>query len=94
MDYKLDYKFKPGDKVTVRKDLSHREGYKMLSGETPYDAIIAIPSMENLRGKQVTIESYDCCGSAMCYRVKENSRYWSDEMFEESKKPFTCKSLL
>lgn len=94
MDYKLDYKFKPGDKVTVRKDLSDRKIYKMLSGETPYDDIIAIYSMENLRGKQVTIESYDCCGSVMCYRVKESSRYWTDEMFEESKKPFTCKSLL
>lgn len=94
MDYKLDYKFKPGDKVTVRKDLSDRKIYKMLSGETPYADIIAIYSMENLRGKQVTIESYDCCGSVMCYRVKESSRYWTDEMFEESKKPFTCKSLL
>ena len=94
MDYKLDYKFKSGDKVTVRKDLSDRKIYKMLSGETPYADIIAIYSMENLRGKQVTIKSYDCCGSVMCYRVKESSRYWTDEMFEESKKPFTCKSLL
>lgn len=90
----MNYKFKPGDKVTVRKDLSDRKIYKMLSGETPYADIIAIYSMENLRGKQVTIESYDCCGSVMCYRVKESSRYWTDEMFEESKKPFTCKSLL
>lgn len=90
----MDYKFKPGDKVTVRKDLSNRERYKMLSGETPYDAIIATPSMENFRGKQVTIDSYDCCGCAMCYRVKENSIYWADEMFEEYKKPFTCRSLL
>lgn len=90
----MNYKFKPGDKVTVRKDLSDRKIYKMLSGETPYDDIIAIHSMENLRGKQVTIESYDCCGNVMCYRVKESSRYWTDEMFEESKKSFTCKSLL
>ena len=90
----MDYKFKPGDKVTVRKDLSDRKIYKMLSGETPYNDIIAIYSMENLRGKQVTIESYDCCGSTMCYRVKENPRFWTDEMFEESKKPFTCRSLL
>lgn len=52
----MNYMFKPGDKVTVRKDLSNREAYKMLSGETPNDAIIATPSMENLRGKQVTIE--------------------------------------
>ena len=90
----MNYKFKPGDKVTVRLDLSIREGYKMLSGETPDDAIIATVSMEKLRGKQITIKSYDCCGSAMCYRVKENSRYWADEMFEEARKPFTCKSLL
>lgn len=90
----MNYKFKPGDKVTVRKDLSDRKIYKMLSGETPDDDIIAIHSMENLRGKQVTIESYDCCGNVMCYMVKESSRYWTDEMFEESKKPFTCKSLL
>lgn len=90
----MNYRFKPGDKVTVRKDLATYETYHMLSGETPYDAIIATYSMENLRGKQVTIENYGCCGSAMCYRVKENSRYWADEMFEESKKPFTCKSLL
>lgn len=90
----MNYMFKPGDKVTVRKDLSNREAYKMLSGETPNDAIIATPSMENLRGKQVTIESYDCCCGSMCYIVKESSRYWADEMFEESKKPFTCRSLL
>lgn len=79
----MNYKFKPGDKVTVRKDLSDRKIYKMLSGETPDDDIIAIHSMENLRGKQVTIESYDCCGNVMCYRIKESSRYWTDEMFEE-----------
>lgn len=90
----MDYKFKPGDKVTVRNDLSLRESYKMLSGETPYDAIAATSSMKELRGKQVTIEDYDCCGSAMCYRVKENFRYWTDEMFEEARKPFTCRSLL
>lgn len=48
----MNYKFKPGDKVTVRKDLSDRKIYKMLSGETPYDDIIAIHSMENLRGNK------------------------------------------
>lgn len=94
MNYKLNYKFKPGDKVTVRKDLSDREEYKMLSGETPYDSVIATPSMKELRGKQITIKSYDCCASTMCYRVKENSRYWTDEMFDEARKPFACKSLL
>lgn len=90
----MNYKFKPGDKVTVRNDLSKLESYKMLSGETPYNSIMATTSMKELRGKQVTIESYDCCGSVMCYRVKESSRYWSDEMFDEARKPFACKSLL
>lgn len=90
----MNYKFKPGDKVTVRKDLSHREGYKMLSGETPDDPIVATPSMEDLRGKQITIKRIDCCSGIWCYRVKESPRYWVDEMFEESKKPFTCRSLL
>ena len=90
----MDYKFKPGDKVTVRKDLSNHKYYKMLSGETPYDSIIVTPSMENLRGKQITIESFDHCGAIWCYRVKENYRYWTDEMFEELKNPFTCRSLL
>lgn len=90
----MDYKFKPGDKVTVRNDLSLHEPYKMLSGKTPYDAIVATASMKELRGKQVTIDGYDCCGFAMCYKVKESARYWTDEMFDEARKPFTCKSLL
>ena len=90
----MNYKFKPGDKVTVRNDLSLHEPYKMLSGETPYDAIVTTASMKELRGKQVIIEGYDCCGSAMCYRVKESARCWTDEMFKEAMKPFTCKSLL
>lgn len=90
----MNYKFNPGDKVTVRNDLSCNESYKMLSGETPHYSIGATVSMKELRGKQVTIESYDCCGFTMCYRVKENSRYWTDEMFDEARKPFTCKSLL
>lgn len=90
----MNYKLKPGDKVTVRKDLVTDYDYKMLSGKTPNNGVIAIPSMKALRGKQVVIKGYDHCADVSCYRVKENSRYWTDEMFEESKKPFTCRSLL
>lgn len=90
----MDCRFKPGDKVTVRKDLSNHECYKMLSGKTPYLPIAATYSMEDLRGKQITIKIIDCCSGIWCYRVKESPRYWTDEMFEESKKPCTCRSLL
>ena len=43
MNYKLNYKFKPGDKVTVRKDLATYETYQMLSGETPGLDLMATP---------------------------------------------------
>ena len=90
----MNYKFKPGDKVTVRKDLSSHVEYRMLSGESLGLELIATPSMEELRGKQVAIISYENCGKISCYRVEESARFWTDEMFEESKKPFTCRSLL
>lgn len=90
----MNYKFKPGDKVTVRKDLSNRETYKMLSGETPGLNLIVTPSMEELRGKQVVIANHENCGGVSCYTVKNSARYWTDEMFEESKRPLSCRSLL
>lgn len=94
MNYKLNYKFKPGDKVTVRKDLATYETYRMLSGETPGLNLMATPSMEELRGKQVVIANYENCGRVSCYTVKNSFRYWTDEMFEESKRPLSCRSLL
>ena len=90
----MNYKFKPGDKVTVRKDLATYATYQMLSGETPGLNLMATFSMEELRGKRVVIANYDKYSRVSCYKVKESSRYWTDEMFEESKKPFTCRSLL
>lgn len=90
----MNYRFKPGDKVTVRKDLSEWETYRMLSGETPECKIVATHSMVELRGKQVVIANYEnCCGTS-CYTVKNSARYWTDEMFEESKRPLSCRSLL
>nr|DAK57525.1 MAG TPA: hypothetical protein [Caudoviricetes sp.] len=89
----MNYKFKPGDKVTVRKDLMTDYDYKMLSGKTPNDGVIATPSMKALRGKQVVIKGYDHCDTVSCYRVKESSRYWTDEMFDRPKN-LICKSLL
>lgn len=90
----MNYKFKPGDKVTVRKDLARYETYQMLSGETPELNLMATPSMEELRGKQVVIANYENCGIVSCYTVKNSFKYWTDEMFEESKRPLSCRSLL
>lgn len=90
----MNYKFKPGDKVTVRKDLATYETYQMLSGETPGLNLMATSSMEELRGKPVVIANYANYGRVSCYTVKNSFRYWTDEMFEESKRQLSCRSLL
>lgn len=90
----MGYKFKPGDKVTVRKDLCTGEEYRTLSEETSGRGLIATYSMQELRGKQVTIISCKTFCGVPCYIVEGSGRSWTDEMFEESKKPLTCRSLL
>ena len=90
----MDYKFKPGDKVTVRRDLLEFKCYQMLSGETPGFELRATSSMEELRGKQVMITNYGNCCKVSCYTVENSARYWTDEMFEESRRPLSCRSLL
>lgn len=90
----MNYKFKPGDKVTVRKDLCEREEYRMLSEETSGRGLIATYSMQELRGKQVTITSCRTCSGVPCYIVEGSVRSWTDDMFEESKRPLSCRSLL
>ena len=90
----MNYRFKPGDKVTVRKDLLACKSYRMLSGETPERDLIVTHFMEKLRGKQVVIANYENCGRVSCYRVKNSDRYWTDEMFEESRRLLSCRSLL
>lgn len=69
-------KFKPGDKVRVRKDLEVGERYYM---DTRTHSDIFVDSMARLRGKVVTIERI---GANKKYFIKEASYHWTDEMFE------------
>lgn len=69
-------KYKVGDRVRVRSDLTGLKRYKM---ESPpfYDEVV-IRCMEDLKGKVVTITSTSDFG----YHIKEESCNWTDEMFE------------
>jgi hypothetical protein len=72
-------KYKPGDKVTVRKDLTAYRKYYMehaRSGDT------VMPKMLRLAGKEVTIEAVTPVGK---YQIKEDDYNWTDEMFEPVK---------
>jgi hypothetical protein len=64
-------KYKPGDKVTVRKDLK--------AGQY-IDGIYVNDSMARLAGKQITIKDV----FTVTYTIKEDNGFgWKDGMFEE-----------
>lgn len=69
-------RYEVGDKVRVRKDLVV---------DKAYDGYVFARSMEEFKGKIVTIESVDCD----CYFIKEDKfefKYgWVDEMLEPIK---------
>lgn len=67
-------KFKVGDKVKVRKGLVADEYY---------DGVYCNGSMAKMGGRVLTI---DCTEGNRCYRVKERTFYWSDEMLEPAEK--------
>ena len=64
-------KFKVGDKVKVRDDLRVGRYY----GELDF-----LIEMENLKGKELTIDSISIGGN---YAFKESDYYYSEEMLEE-----------
>lgn len=68
-------KYKVGDRVVVRKDLSRRERYYM--DDSPIIGNSVTPSMYELRGCVVTITGFD--GQ---YFVAEDEWRWTDGMFE------------
>lgn len=70
-------KFKVGDKVKVRKGLVADEYY---------DGVYCNGSMAKMGGRVLTI---DCTEGNRCYRVKERTFYWSDEMLEPVEKTLT-----
>jgi hypothetical protein len=67
-------KFKAGDKVKVRKGLVADEYY---------DGVYCNGSMAKMGGRVLTI---GCIEGDRCYRVKERTFYWSDEMLEPVEK--------
>lgn len=87
----MDYKYKVGDKVRVRKDLTAGTEYPMQSGEKYGFDPGASEQMEEYRGQIMTID-HQILG---VYMLCEDSHHWSwtDTMFE-SPKSLTCKSLL
>lgn len=87
----MDYKYKVGQKVRIRKDLTAGAEYPMQSGESCGLNPGANEYMETYRGQIMTIEGH-VCGVYMLCEDYEYCR-WTDTMFE-SPKPLTCKSLL
>ena len=65
-------KYKVGDKVKVRKDLSLKRGY----GHN--DLFDVNETMAKLCGETVTIE----CVFSTCYHICEMGYQWTDDMFE------------
>lgn len=87
----MDYKYKIGQKVRIRKDLTAGAEYPMQSGES-YGCNLGVnEDMERYRGQLMTIDRQTYGVYTLC----EDNEYWSwtDTMFE-SPKPLTCKSLL
>lgn len=77
----MDYRYKIGQKVKVRKDLNRH---------TLYGGIVAMSTQVALVGKEVIIR--DCRDGD--YFVEGNEWRWTNEMFEEVRRPCYCKSLL
>lgn len=70
-------KYKPGDKVRIRSDLKAMTYYS-IEGR-PEAREIAMPSMTDLAGREVTIKEVILNGK---YRICEAGYYWTDEMFD------------
>ena len=85
----MDYKYKVGQKVRIRRDLGCQESYKMVSGTMPGCNLRVSNSMCSYAGKIATVS--DCC---ITYVLEGFGGWsWSDEMLEPAK-PLYCKSLL
>lgn len=73
-------KFKVGDRVRVRTDLTVGKSYYMKNGKWR-DSFIE--QMTDMKGKVVTISE----ATDQCYNIAESDWNWTDEMFED--KPVT-----
>ena len=73
-------KYKVGDKVTVRRDLTPYKRYNNYNNPTQDD--IALEGMLRYVGKKLTIEEISRNLKYVCEECP--LYYWTDEMFEES----------
>lgn len=89
----MNYRYKVGDAVKVRRDLEYGVRYRMHSGpESNKQYNTVIPEMKKFEGQTVHIE-YIGWGQ---YQVKEVCGcFWTDEMFESAEESECfCESLL
>ena len=89
----MDCRYHKGDKVIVRPYLDVLKTYRMASG--PKKGIIyyyVVDRMVEQAGKIFTIKDIDKDGKG--YRLEEYPYSWTDEMFLDLAKPFSCQSLL
>lgn len=81
-------KYKIGDKVRVRNDLSVDKSY----GGTRFDS-----QMTKFIGKVITIAQCDSVDNRCVYNIEEDKcrakLYWTEEMFESNKLEFTKSDL-
>lgn len=88
----MDYLYKPGDAVRVRKDLDMNRKYYMKSGPNAgEEGDYVCEEMMAMRGKLVHIDHTSSFGS---YKIKECNWLWDDEMFEKITHQLRCESLL
>lgn len=87
----MDYKYKVGQKVRIRKDLTVGAEYPMQSGESRGYDPGANEDMVTHCGQIMTIERQVYGVYTLYEDYKEWS--WTDTMFEPPKQ-LTCKSLL
>ena len=73
----MTYKYKVGDKVRIRNDLTSSEIYSMEDG-TNSDYVDY--EMKRLKGKIAVIEKCNYEGTGK-YKIQGSDRYWTDGMF-------------
>lgn len=72
-------KYKVGDKVMVRRDLSPHRRYNNYN--SPMHDDVAVGNMFNYRGKQITVKEISTNLKYVCWECPWY--FWTDEMFEE-----------
>lgn len=87
----MEYRYKIGDIVAVRSDLTRKKCYYMHSGSKSGWEPGTMSSMEKHRGEVHTVVGYNYG----YYLIDEPENLcWSDDMFEPIQNECVCKSLL